>query len=229
MECQVNNLFSLKNAFSYHFVSFSVSSYSGVSSYQSHHIAFPEHLRCAVPKRQAEFLAGRLCAAKALSRLGFNYFQVGQGEGRQPLWPDGLCGSISHSADMAVAIVSNAPHFAGIGVDLEQVISEHQARVLHDKVIYPKECVSFNTLAKLHDHAFTIVFSAKESIFKALYPSVGAFFGFEAAALVDCNQNTLVFCLTKCLSRSLPAGKLLTVDFQQANAMILTECLFEHK
>ena len=37
--------------------------------------------------------------------------------------------------------------------------------------------------------AFTLIFSAKESLFKALYPHVGDYFDFSAAEVVEINGN----------------------------------------
>ncbi|MCV6604473.1 MAG: hypothetical protein OIF34_04145, partial [Porticoccaceae bacterium] len=66
--------------------------------YQQLGIALPQRVSKAVPKRQAEFLAGRHCAALALKSLGFENTEVQSGENRIPHWPQGAVGSISHTA-----------------------------------------------------------------------------------------------------------------------------------
>lgn len=45
------------------------------------------------------------------------------------------------------------------------------------------------------DMALLIVFSAKESLFKAIYPLVKQMFGFEVAKLYDIKPNTCSFTL----------------------------------
>lgn len=68
-------------------------------------------------KRQAEHLAGRIAAVHALREYGSKAVP-GIGERRQPLWPPGLFGSISHSASTALAVVSPRP----IGLDIDAIL-----------------------------------------------------------------------------------------------------------
>ena len=70
----------------------------------------PHHAQLAKSgkKRQTEHLAGRIAAVHALREFGEKGVP-GIGERRQPLWPAGLYGSISHSGNTAVAIASTAP------------------------------------------------------------------------------------------------------------------------
>jgi 4'-phosphopantetheinyl transferase EntD len=50
----------------------------------------------SVEKRWREFAAGRSCARKALAASGHAPVAVLQGAGREPVWPQGIVGSITH-------------------------------------------------------------------------------------------------------------------------------------
>lgn len=69
-------------------------------------IPFPNSLNKAVIKQKSEFLAGRYVAIKALSILGFNISDVPIGKYREPIWPHGVIGSISHTDTSAFCTVA---------------------------------------------------------------------------------------------------------------------------
>lgn len=75
----------------------------------------------AVTKRVREFAAGRLCARKAMSRLGVNAGPLLNDMDRCPVWPNGVCGSITHTRGLCAAIVGWKRSLAGIGVDAERI------------------------------------------------------------------------------------------------------------
>lgn len=228
MNCQDNHLFSPQLPCIYQSVSYTLASFNDKSSFKKFNINFPKQLHNAAFKRKAEYLAGRVCASKALTALGIENFQVRIQPNRTPLWPEGVCGSISHTAEIAVAITSAAPHIIGLGVDVEHSMSAQQEIALQDYIIYPNESAIFKAMSKHLANPLTLVFSAKESIFKALYPAVRTFFGFEAAELIDFNQNSFLFRLTKSLNESISINTQLRVYFQQNQSIVLTECaLFE--
>lgn len=126
-------------------------------------IVLPDSLIGAVPKRRSEFLAGRICAALALRAAG-QPTEVGR-DGRAPIWPPGVVGSISHSDQRAMAVVS-LTHSA-IGVDCETIMTDALAQKLQAEIVGPTE-----TLLRPIDMPFasflTVVFSAKEAVYKAL-------------------------------------------------------------
>lgn len=224
MNCHFNISFSLQLPYVFQVVRFESASFKADVSFREHKIDFPEQLVRAVDKRKAEYLAGRVCVLKVLQSMGCNDFQVSIGHDREPIWPKGICGSISHSSEMAVAIASNDPTLLGLGVDIEKLMPAQHELQLQNKIIFPVELEVFTALAQQQANPLTIVFSAKESIFKALYPTVKAFFGFEAVELVDFTKNTLLFRLTETLNICLRAGTMLTVYFQQNTDTVLTEC-----
>ncbi|MCC5883303.1 MAG: 4'-phosphopantetheinyl transferase superfamily protein [Halomonas sp.] len=150
-----------------------------------HGITLPPRLRSAVAKRQAEFIAGRLCARRSLHLLDGRNEVPGMHEDRSPHWPDGYVGSITHSDGWAAAVVAHRQVFMGIGLDAERLLDEGQALRLVRKVLTPHEA------KRLEPSDIRLIvsatFSLKESLFKALYPMVGRMFHFQAAELVAWN------------------------------------------
>ena len=96
------------------------------------------------------------------------------------MWPPGIVGAISHTGDLAVAIVGRQSDYAGLGIDLERLspgLSTRAARLV---------CTA-SELAWVGDSGATtrgtMLFSAKEAVFKALFPIERIWLGFGDAEL----------------------------------------------
>lgn len=177
--------------------------------FQRSGIDAPEHIQRAAPKRQAEFLAGRLCAREALYRLMGEAHIPAVAESRAPAWPSGWVGSITHSGDLAAALVAPSRDCRGLGLDAENVLGVQRAERLASQILTPSER---NWLARLPSEQrgqfVTLVFSLKESLFKALFPLVGVRFYFQDAELTAWNRETqqASLQLLKTLAPAWPAG-----------------------
>jgi len=152
----------------------------------------PHHqqLSQAGRKRKADHLAGRLAAFYALNRKTI----PGIGSSGEPLWPAGVSGSISHSGTHAVAICREN---GLVGIDCEAIIVETEAREIQDGVIDATEAKLLAECDLPFDLAFTLTFSAKESLFKALFPQVQAWMGFDSARVTALAADTLTLTLTR--------------------------------
>jgi enterobactin synthetase component D len=150
----------------------------------------PASIRRSVAKRQAEFLAGRICARAALLRLGGQACVPAIGEDRAPVWPAHVSGSITHSTGRAAAIVAQKRDWQGLGMDLENLLDPERAERLAAEILTPAELLRMAT-APQDDRALlvTLTFSMKESLFKALYPIVGQRFYFEHAEIVEWSHS----------------------------------------
>ena len=113
-------------------------------------------------KRQTEHLAGRIAAVHALRVFGEKAVP-GIGEQRQPLWPAGLYGSISHCGKTAVAVVSRTP----TGIDIERVFDDTLAASLAQEIATDSELAVLRHSSPGFTLALTLAFSAKESLYKA--------------------------------------------------------------
>lgn len=182
-------------------------------------IACPSGIARSVPKRQAEFLYGRLATRLALAAIGAPVVDINIGPSREPLWPEGIIGSITHIQGLAAAVVLEHSCCAGIGIDIEQVLVPEIRNALLSTAINPAEwaCIQTNTID--HDIFLTIAFSSKESLFKAAFSSVGRFFDFKAAEVihVDIVKRRLSLMLTETLSSKLVAGCVVYSYFELLN------------
>jgi 4'-phosphopantetheinyl transferase EntD len=127
-------------------------------------------------KRLREFVHGRTCARRALARLGIPECAIPVDEHRAPAWPDGIVGSISHSGDNAAAVVARKSECRGLGVDLED--NEPLEASLIQMVCRPEEA---GRLARAEDRLILakIIFSAKECVYKCIWPTLQHFVEFQ--------------------------------------------------
>ncbi|WP_150912599.1 4'-phosphopantetheinyl transferase family protein [Marinobacter halotolerans] len=179
----------------------------------------PLSITGAVEKRQAEYLAGRLCARQCLLATTGNSVTPARGDDGAPIWPDGCVGSITHTQGWAAAVAGPKPHFAGLGLDAETLLSDRRATALARKILTPAEQKRFQV--ELDEHAgwlVTLVFSMKESLFKALYPLTGQRFYFQDAELVSQTEDgTGRLRLLTELSAQWPAGREIDAQFVVEN------------
>jgi enterobactin synthetase component D len=129
------------------------------------------------------------------------------GQGRQPLWPPGLVGSITHAGGFALAAVARSSDLAAIGVDSEPLIGTAAGREIVGLVGAAEQAT---LLGRGGDDRLilTAIFSAKESLFKCLYPLVGVFFEPADAEVVTLSLAAGLFTirLGRTLSPAFPAG-----------------------
>ncbi len=123
----------------------------------------------AVPKRAAEFAAGRACARRALAELAILDFALRVGPDREPLWPQGVTGSITHTAGFCGVAVARRTEMASLGIDAER--RGAVARRLWRHIATEREILWLEGLpeARATDMA-SLVFSAKEAFFKCQFP-----------------------------------------------------------
>lgn len=139
----------------------------------------------AVNKRRAEFLAGRYAAQHALTALGVSASPERNDDG-SPRWPALVAGSITHGAGRALCAVAFERDVRSLGIDAERLMGASASSELRERICTDAERALFaNTLTGLPEHhAVTLAFSAKESLYKCLYPLVGRFMDFHAAEVV---------------------------------------------
>jgi 4'-phosphopantetheinyl transferase EntD len=132
----------------------------------------------AVPKRVREFAAGRLCARSALARFGIASFAVRVASDRQPLWPAGLVGSITHTQGFCAAVIGEHARFVGLGLDTEN--ADAVSPNLWPSICVAEELAWIAALpAEEQTRAATLVFATKEAFYKCQYPSTGEWLSFS--------------------------------------------------
>jgi 4'-phosphopantetheinyl transferase EntD len=139
-------------------------------------ILFPAEealLQRAVERRRREFATARWCARAALAKLGLPSAAIGRDSRGAPRWPAGVVGSITHCPGYRAAAVARVQDVASIGIDGEP------HRPLPSRVsaaiAVAEELGELAELAAT-DPAIrwdTLLFSAKESVYKAWFPLTG--------------------------------------------------------
>ncbi|MCZ0964303.1 4'-phosphopantetheinyl transferase family protein [Paracoccus benzoatiresistens] len=171
--------------------------------------SLPEAIRRWSPRRQASFAAGRLAAKDALCRAaGRDIEPPGIDSDRLPAWPDGWVGSISHTDGIAAALVAPRRAARLLGLDVERIMTDGVASDIAPEVV--PELSPGSSGLPLHVEV-TRAFSAKEALYKALYPLTRQFRDFGAAR-VDWQkgepdeQESVRLVLTEDWSAEWPAG-----------------------
>ena len=140
-------------------------------------------LGAAVPKRVAEFAAGRQCAHEAMRGLGVtDNAPLLRGPHREPVWPRGLLGSITHTEGYCAAVAGRCTDCAGLGLDAER--RDSVGTNLWPHLFAEAEMAALHALdATDRGTAATVLFSAKEAFFKSQFPLISANPEFTAVAL----------------------------------------------
>ncbi|MFI9284763.1 4'-phosphopantetheinyl transferase [Streptomyces werraensis] len=145
---------------------------------------FPEEaalMTRAVAKRRREFAVVRSCARRAMEKLGVPPQPVLSGEHGAPCWPAGLVGSMTHCDDFYAAALARAADLASLGIDVEM------HRPLPDEVLATVSLpAEVNRLRRLSErrpdvHWDRLLFSAKESVYKAWFPLTREWLDFTEA------------------------------------------------
>ena len=128
-------------------------------------------------KRLSDFSTGRYCALKALEQLGIQDAIIPIGEDREPIWPEGIVGSISHCDSLTGAVVAKSSDHISLGLDIEEIgrVTPH----LWDLVFTENEK---KYLSGLSDKEIlvqsTVIFSIKEAFYKFQHPLTKTFLDF---------------------------------------------------
>ncbi|OEJ27990.1 hypothetical protein AR457_29475 [Streptomyces agglomeratus] len=127
----------------------------------------------AVRSRQREFATGRYCARRALAGLGLPARPLLWGTKGAPLWPEAVRGSITHCAGYRAAAVVHLSRMASVGIDAEP--HHPLPEGVLGAVARPAEEARIAQLALREPevHWGRLLFSAKESVYKAWYPLTG--------------------------------------------------------
>lgn len=137
----------------------------------------------AVDKRRREVTTTRSCARRALAELDLPPAPIPRGERGEPVWPDGVVGSMTHCDGYRAAAVGRTQDVHTVGIDAEP----HHA--LPDGVLevvaLPAEIDHLKQLSTVDSsvHWDRILFSCKESVYKAWFPLAHDWLGFEDAEL----------------------------------------------
>jgi enterobactin synthetase component D len=181
-------------------------------------VTLPASLARAVPKRQIEWILARHCARIACAELGVVIpAPVGNHPDRSPIWPPGLVGAITHTEGFVSAAVARHRDCQAIGIDSERPMTAEVAAQVATQVCRPEERGASERLGGAVDFPYlTLLFSAKESIYKCLYPIVGRYFSYQDARVetIDLEAHRFEARLTADLGRGFTTGTPLSGVFR---------------
>ncbi|WP_419706385.1 4'-phosphopantetheinyl transferase family protein [Promicromonospora sp. NFX87] len=174
----------------------------------------------AVPARRREFTAGRTCARAALEELGYHDWSLLPGPRREPLWPDGVVGSISHCPGLAVAVAARSADTLAIGIDVE-TDAPLPANVVRS-VMDTDEAQATERLAAQDPVTpwGRLLFSAKETVYKAWYPLRHEWLGFEEAGVELNTDGTFLAHIRRADTAPLP--RVVSGRWARGNGVVIT-------
>ena len=204
-------------------------------AYAGYGIKKPLELASAniTPKREAEFIAGRYCASSAIMKMYPNReITIGIRPDRSPHWPQDIVGSISHShsqnpkqkqnQSMAMAVIGSADSFYGLGIDCEELLSDQAALEISDLLLNPRELRLLAGLQQQWGFLVTLLFSAKESLFKALSSQVSTINSFHDFSLQNLGSHSLTLRPTKRLNNSWSTDSRFRIDYSKRAGHVVT-------
>lgn len=126
--------------------------------------------------REDQFKAGRSCAIQALHSLGVTSASLGQTATGAPAWPVQMIGSITHTLGWIGAVAARrSQSFKSIGLDAERRNRKIRPD-LASRVCHPQE---LRNCPLSTDEASLLLFSVRESFYKAAHPLCGLPIGFQ--------------------------------------------------
>jgi 4'-phosphopantetheinyl transferase EntD len=147
---------------------------------------FPEELQAmarATPARRHEFALGRCCAREALVLVGGARVGIPVGRFRDPVWPFGYVGSITHCHGFCAAAVARcvpankSGAIRGVGLDSEPAVPLPEE--LAGVVCGAEECAWLADQRGDHMPWDRLFFCAKKSAHKCLFPTTHRFLEFR--------------------------------------------------
>lgn len=139
-------------------------------------------IRTAVEKRRLEYAAARAHAHRALARLGAPLAPLLSTTDRDPRWPDGIVGSISHMEGWCAVAVARRTDVHALGIDLEP--DEPLAPSLWRLVATDREQAWLGQLDESsRGRVARLLFSAKEAFYKCQFPTTRELLDFRDVEL----------------------------------------------
>lgn len=137
-----------------------------------------EALGDAPPGRRQEFARARICAHAAVAALGRPPSPIVMGPRREPRWPPGLVGSITHCPGYRAAAVSGGVLALGIDAEIDQQLPAGVGQL----VLTESDRLASDPLAPFGNWD-AVAFSARESVFKAWFSVTGRWLDFADATV----------------------------------------------
>ncbi len=148
---------------------------SRISAAKTLHPVERSYIANAVESRVLEFETGRFCARHALQQLGVSDSPtIPVGSWREPIWPRGFVGSITHDGGFCVVAVAKKRDHSGIGTDLVDMRHHVEPDVI-SVVATAMEAERSNEISKDPERIIKMLICAKEATIKIVSPQLRRF------------------------------------------------------
>ena len=155
------------------------------------------YLESVSQNRKREFIAGRFCAHEAMKSANMPPEHIRIGEKGEPIWPHNIVGSITHSHGYAAAAVAKKSEVLSLGLDVET--NEPLSSKVLQRIGNTQEQEWVQSVdSSLIQNPGKVLFSAKETTYKAWYPITQEWLGFQEAHIdFHSDENTFTVQIQK--------------------------------
>jgi len=128
-------------------------------------------------QRKLDFSTGRYCARNAMNALGVKQLAVLM-DGRLPIWPEGIVGSISHSRALCGAVAARLDCYYSVGIDIEEV--SRFSPSLWNSICTDAELAELQQMPpEFRQKRVALLFAMKEAFYKFQFPITTQYLGFK--------------------------------------------------
>lgn len=224
---------SILQEFSQHLRIFEVD-YSGknicIKDFITYKIAPPYRFHYMSQKRLSEYFMARLCAKYALNK--FNYYEplkLHKSLTGRIIWPNNFIGSVSHTDNIAIACIARVEKYTHIGIDIEKIVDYKLFNQLKELVLLKDEIKLINSFANSNlslEVLFTLIFSAKETLFKAISSIIDEKLDFHSAQVIEIKEEYIILRLNIVLTKEFILPYATNIYYKIAKNHVYTLCYF---
>jgi len=173
--------------------------------------------------RRREFATGRQVARVALAKLLPDRMPILKGADGAPVWPPGFCGSITHCAGYYAAAVASTAEWLSIGLDAE--VHDTLPDGVLPLIARPEE-IEWIEHRRDGRHWDRLLFSIKESIYKAWNPILQCWLDFsDASVRIDPVAGRFTVGIDHARAHLLDGGRRLEGRYLMTPSLILSVAL----
>lgn len=193
------------------------------------YVLHPEEARAISPhasaKRRLSWAMGRAAARRALKDAGITHagpiLRCCAGE---PIWPDGISGSITHCYPWSVAAVTRSSGFLSLGIDLERMDRIHDIDI--SSVVCRDSERDWVFAGNDSHERLCMIFSAKEAVYKSLYGGYRRYIDFAEVELSWCAEQSCFRAVLPAVENHVP-GRLSSIPSHRQHNLIFSCAVYE--
>lgn len=192
------------------------------SSFNCYRIHQPTHIANGSVKKMSHYFAGRYLVSLALNDLDYESVDILNRPDGSPIWPFSISGSISHTRNAACCVIDRTGH--SVGIDIQNILYEPNVSLVEKRVTTVIDEISNHPYLKMDRNTYiSLIFSAKECLYKAIYPAVKKHFTFNAFNIIHpVGENILTFELVYSLSEKHAICTRYKVNYSVSESWVLT-------